>query len=287
MPVPPSNRTRIEPSGAGGRFQNDLPPAIGKAVKPSTPVDTARCRPPAPTAAHWAAACANSRGSNARRARVGFDRDLTARALTWCYRELSASQELYPGDTELMTTFDEVALSAEEGESKTIDFKATTSQRTEAARTLSAMLNGRGGRVLLGVHPGGRVAGQQVGERTLQDVTQACQEIHPWHPPSIDRVSLLASPQREVLVVTVPAGNSKPYSHNGHYYVRSGASTVDMPQCPTRSRCRWSLNALMAGSAAKGSVGTAGAPGRRAAAPLPSVTLPLRAAAIWQGTVSR
>ena len=40
---------------------------------------------------------------------------------------------------------------------------------------------------------------------------------------------LPTSSQRAVLVVTVPAGANKPYSHKGRYYVRSGASTVDMP----------------------------------------------------------
>lgn len=73
------------------------------------------------------------------------------------------------------------------------------------------------------------MAGQQVGDKTQQDVTQACRDIQPWHPPSIDRVPLPTGHQRAVLVVTVPAGANKPYSHKGRYYMRSGASTVDMP----------------------------------------------------------
>lgn len=48
-------------------------------------------------------------------------------------------------------TSDKVALLAAGGESETVEFKATTGQRNEAARTLSAMLNGRGGQVLFGV----------------------------------------------------------------------------------------------------------------------------------------
>ena len=32
-----------------------------------------------------------------------------------------------------------------------------------------------------------------------------------------------------MVVVTVPAGNSKPYSHKGNHYMRSGSSTVTMP----------------------------------------------------------
>ena len=67
-----------------------------------------------------------------------------------------------------MTTTDEIARLAAAGESETVEFKATTGQRTEAARTLSAMLNGRGGRVLFNVRPDGSVTGQQVGARTLE-----------------------------------------------------------------------------------------------------------------------
>jgi hypothetical protein len=39
------------------------------------------------------------------------------------------------------------------GESEMQEFKQTTGQRTDAARTLCGMLNGRGGRVFFGVQP--------------------------------------------------------------------------------------------------------------------------------------
>ena len=128
-----------------------------------------------------------------------------------------------------MTTPEDVERLAAAGESETVEFKATTGQRTEAARTLSAMLNGGGGTVLFGVQPGGDVTGQQVSEKTQQDVTQECRDIQPWYPPSIERVPLPSNAGLEVLVVAVPSGASKPYAHKGRYYVRSGASTVVMP----------------------------------------------------------
>lgn len=126
-------------------------------------------------------------------------------------------------------TPDEIAQLAQQGESETIEFKATTGQRHEAAKTLSAMLNGQGGRVFFGVGPKGNVAGQQVGADTLTDITNACQEIHPSHPPSMERIPLPDCAGREVIVVTVPAGANKPYAHRGHHYMRSGAATVAMP----------------------------------------------------------
>jgi len=127
-------------------------------------------------------------------------------------------------------TPDEITRLARRGESETVEFKATTGQRHEAARTLSAMLNGQGGRVIFGIGPKGSAAGQQVGGDTLTDITNACQEIHPSHPPSIERVPLPDCAEREVIVATVPSGASKPYSHRGHHYMRSGAATVPMPE---------------------------------------------------------
>ena len=64
-----------------------------------------------------------------------------------------------------MITVEETAQLVADGESETVEFKATTGQRTEAARSLSAMLNGGGGRALFGVLPGGRIVGQQTAGR--------------------------------------------------------------------------------------------------------------------------
>lgn len=133
------------------------------------------------------------------------------------------------GETGAMTTFEDIVQMAAAGESEAVEFKASTGQRTEAARSLSAMLNGRGGRVIFGIQPTGKVTGQEVGGKTLEDITNACQEIKPRFPPEIERVSLPDCAQREVLVVSVPPGANRPYSHKGNYHVRSGASTVDMP----------------------------------------------------------
>lgn len=133
------------------------------------------------------------------------------------------------GNNCAVTTLTDIARLAADGESETVEFKATTGQRTEAARTLSAMLNGKGGRVLFGVRSGGNVVGQQVSDKTMQDITNACSEIRPAHPPSIERFAAPRNNRLEILVVSVPAGAAKPYSHKGRYYVRSGTTTVDMP----------------------------------------------------------
>lgn len=103
---------------------------------------------------------------------------------------------------------EQLAAWAAGGESETIEFKRTTGQRREATRTVCAMLNHRGGHVLFGVEADGRVVGQQVSDHTVEEVAQELREIDPPAFPSIERVSLDGG--REVLVVSVPTGQSRP-----------------------------------------------------------------------------
>jgi ATP-dependent DNA helicase RecG len=120
----------------------------------------------------------------------------------------------------------QIAVWAASGESETLEFKRTTGERREAARTLCAMLNHRGGRILFGVNPDGRVIGQQVSDRTIEEVAQELREIDPPAFPNIDRVAV--DNGREVLVVTVSTGQNRPYSYRGRSYRRVGNTSPMM-----------------------------------------------------------
>ena len=83
------------------------------------------------------------------------------------------------------------------GESETLDLKRTTGERREAARTICAMLN----------HRGGRVIGQMVSDRTVEEVAQELGEIEPPVFPSIERVDFAEG--RQLLVVTASTGSGQ------------------------------------------------------------------------------
>lgn len=79
----------------------------------------------------------------------------------------------------MITPYD-VAAFAAGGESETVEFKETTGQRQEAARTLSAMLNGQGGVVLFGVRPNGH-------RRCHEDSELETRSAHRTQPPADSR----------------------------------------------------------------------------------------------------
>ena len=123
-------------------------------------------------------------------------------------------------------TLDQIAALVASGESETVEFKATTGTRREAAATVCAMLNQQGGQVLFGVTPRGDVAGQDVGDRTIEQLSAEIQRIDPPAFPEVKRVPV--STEREVIAVGVTPGASPPYQYRGVSYRRVGSTTRRM-----------------------------------------------------------
>lgn len=69
-----------------------------------------------------------------------------------------------------------------------LEFKETTGTRREAARTVCAFLNQRGGQVLFGVTQDGSMVGQQVSERTIKELSAELQQIDSPAFPTVERV---------------------------------------------------------------------------------------------------
>ncbi|MDA1141524.1 MAG: putative DNA binding domain-containing protein [Planctomycetota bacterium] len=116
------------------------------------------------------------------------------------------------------------------GESDTVEFKKSTGQLTRSGETLCGFLNGRGGRVVIGVSPSGEIPGQQVSDKTLQDVAAMLQRFEPPAPVSIHRIAM-ADSEREVIVLDATGmDEAKPFTFNGRPYQRVETTTSVMPQ---------------------------------------------------------
>lgn len=114
------------------------------------------------------------------------------------------------------------------GESETMEFKRSTGERRAATQTVCAMLNHRGGSVLFGIAPDGRIVGQMVSDHTVEEVAQELREIDPPVFPSIERVAV--APGRQALVVMVSHGSNGPYSYKGRAYRRVGNTSPELSQ---------------------------------------------------------
>lgn len=114
------------------------------------------------------------------------------------------------------------------GESEQVEFKKTTGQRTLAAKTVCAMLNGKGGFVLFGVTDAGTIRGQQVTADTVAEVVAELRRIEPVVLIQPEVVEVATG--RSVVALRVPGEGGGPYVYDGRPYERHGPTTSPMSQ---------------------------------------------------------
>lgn len=114
------------------------------------------------------------------------------------------------------------------GESEQVEFKSTTGQRTAAAQTACAMLNGQGGFILFGVTDAREIKGQQVTPDTMQKVVAELRRIEP--PMLLQPEEVPLADGKAVVAIRIPGDGAGPYTFDGRPYVRQGPTTSPMPQ---------------------------------------------------------
>ena len=99
------------------------------------------------------------------------------------------------------------------------EYKKTTGELKEGIISLGSMLNKNGyGTLFFGVKDNGDVIGQQIGDRTLRNVSQGI--ANHLKPQVIPTISHELMDGKNVIRVYVE-GNEAPYSSHGRYYMRS------------------------------------------------------------------
>lgn len=104
-------------------------------------------------------------------------------------------------------------------ETELIEFKKTTGELKEGIVSLASMLNKNGkGTLYFGVRNDGEVLGQQIGDRTLREISQGI--ANAIKPQIVPTIIMELCDDKNVIKVTVE-GDEKPYSAYGKYYMRS------------------------------------------------------------------
>ncbi|MCI9142773.1 MAG: winged helix-turn-helix transcriptional regulator [Lachnospiraceae bacterium] len=104
-------------------------------------------------------------------------------------------------------------------ETEFVEFKKSTGELKEGIISLASMLNKNGRGVLyFGVRNDGEIVGQQIGDRTMREISQGI--ANAIKPQIIPTIIMELLEDKNVIKVTVE-GDEKPYSAYGKYYMRS------------------------------------------------------------------
>lgn len=117
----------------------------------------------------------------------------------------------------------------QKGESEILEFKKSTSLLHATAETLCGFLNGKGGKVLIGITSERKLIGQHVSDNTLQEIAAILAKFEP--PVAIELDCIPVKDRKEVIVLTaLPRKTDVPYTWEGRAYQRIGSTTSRMPQ---------------------------------------------------------
>ncbi len=127
-------------------------------------------------------------------------------------------------------TLDDLQKLIFKGESEILEFKKSTARLHAAFETVCAFLNSKGGAVLIGVGDDGKIFGQQVSDKTQQEIAT---ELLKLEPPAQSQVNVEYIPDKqgkEIIAISVIAGNHIPYTYDGRPFQRVQTTTSKMPQ---------------------------------------------------------
>ena len=105
------------------------------------------------------------------------------------------------------------------GESLALELKKSTAEKDRACRSLCALANGQGEKAVFGVTPGGKVVGQKVSERTLEELAQKFQGFEPPLFPQLQRIPVSGGDEVELEALLVQVERAT----HGHRHARESA----------------------------------------------------------------
>lgn len=120
----------------------------------------------------------------------------------------------------------EVKRLVKKGESSELEFKKSTAGLKEGMKTVCAFLNKNGGSILFGVTDSGKIVGQKVVEKNINEINGCIRKFEPQIDIDIDVIPL--EKDLEIIAISVEPGKHKPYMFDGRAYARPHSETFHM-----------------------------------------------------------
>ncbi len=122
-----------------------------------------------------------------------------------------------------------------QGDSETVEFKQSKLLISTIGKLITAFLNSKGGKIIIGVKENGEILGVDediISKYKSFSLRIALKNIKPKATAVFDIIEI---ENKKVVVIAVPEGRTKPYGYNGTYFKREGELSIEMAQEETLS----------------------------------------------------
>ena len=118
------------------------------------------------------------------------------------------------------------------GESATLEFKRTTGELHKGMETACAFLNSDGGWLLFGVTPGSKIVGQEVTDKTQQEIANHLRKIDPAVEVEAEYIEVPGRSNHYVIALhfDVDQCRNSPYCYDGRSFYKVESTTALMPR---------------------------------------------------------
>jgi len=123
-----------------------------------------------------------------------------------------------------------------QGESQTVEFKASTGLKKEICQAVSAFSNTAGGVILVGVSPKGEVLGVNIGKETVEDLANCIKRN--TDPPIYPQIYIHKIEGKEIIEISVKEAEEKPVFYDGHAFQRAGRTSPRISASKIREMAR-------------------------------------------------
>ena len=118
-----------------------------------------------------------------------------------------------------MTSKEELLELIETGEGYTLELKENVGNNL--GKEICAFANSDGGKIILGVRDDGSIKGLKLSNSDISKIQDIARNMDPSFNVFIKQIE-------DIVLINVPIGKNKPYSINGHFYVRQGANSQQL-----------------------------------------------------------